>query len=617
MKIRNLFVLASALCVVLSAAVGVSCARIISAYKKADRSLNYQMEAINLANEMADSSEYLTRDIRMYAMTGSKSYKDSYMRTLDIRAGKAARDDGEVRSFSDKVDSMDMTADEKNLILQSQELSNVLARLETEVMAFIDGYEASHAGEDLTLSHDEDVRYQQSRLFTEEYMAQSRRIMEKASLFRKTFLTRAQAEADKASAASRRATVWGAVLLLFFAVSMLGIFAFAPVIILHPVRLLDEAIKTVSQGDFSITLPASLIQSHSEMGEMAVFFHNMVQNIRQMTSGVGMSVSLVKQAGDDLSSNAEETQGQLDNMTEHISGVSERSEKEEMSVATVSSSLEEIIKNIETLDSVIAHQAQAFERSTNGIKAMMESIDGASKSLDHLSSEFETLVAASRNGKEKQAQMEQEVSSIVGFSKTLGETNTIIADIAAQTNLLAMNAAIEAAHAGEAGKGFSVVADEIRKLAENSSGQSGAVGHQLEEIQGGMERVVSTSSASKSAFDSIAVQINSLNEVVGNVRSIIEKENEDARSILHEIDSVAEVTGQVQRGAAEMKIGSDTILTEVSELRKCSSEVRDDMLSVTNGMEEIRTASAAMLRAVLQTREGIGKVENEMRQFKV
>lgn len=208
-------------------------------------------------------------------------------------------------------------------------------------------------------------------------MAQSRRIMEKASLFRKAFLTRAQTEADKAGAASRRATAWGAVLLLFFAVSMLCVFAIAPIVILHPVKMLDEAIKTVSKGDFSISLPSSLLKSNSEMGEMAGFFHNMVQNIRRMTGGVGESVSLVRQAGDELSGNAEETQGQLDTMTEHINGVSERSEKEKMSVATVSSSLEEIIKNIETLDGVIAHQAQAFERSINGIKKMIDGIEGA------------------------------------------------------------------------------------------------------------------------------------------------------------------------------------------------------------------------------------------------
>lgn len=617
MKIKTLFTFASVQCVVLSVAVTVACERIIRSYKEVERSLTYQMDAINLASEMTDSSESLTRDVRMYAMTGSKTYKDAYMKTLDIRAGVAARDSGEVRSFSDKVAAMNMTEEEKALILKSQELSNSLAVLETEVMTFVDEYSASHPGEDLASSQDEVLCNEQSRLFTEEYMSKSRSIMKPANEFCTKFLERAKEQAAKAKTSSRRAITIGGVLLLFFAVAMLAVFTAAPLIILNPVMQLDEAIKTVSKGNFDVDISESLTKSHTEMGEMAGFFHSMVSNIRNMVRSVAGSVSVVTQAGDDLSANAEETQGQLDTMSNHVADAAKRSEKEMMSVATVSSSVEEIVKNIETLDGVITHQAEAFDRSTQGVKAMMDGIGNASKQLSHLADEFEQLVEAGRKGIEKQAQMEKEVDSIVGFSKTLGETNTIIADIAEQTNLLAMNAAIEAAHAGEQGKGFAVVADEIRKLAISSSGQSSAVGHQLEEIQGAMERVVTTSADSKSAFDKIAKQIDALNSVVSNVRSVIENQNDGAANILHEIDSVAQVTGQVKNGAQEMKIGSDTILNEVGDLRDGANEVMRDMQNVERGMEEIREAASAMLKAVLQTREGIGKVADEMKQFRV
>lgn len=617
MKIKTLFTAATLMCIVLTVAVAVSCVFMVHLFRNVSKSLNYQIDAIELSSEMTGSSEALTRDARMYAMTGNRAYKDSYMHTLDIRAGKAARDTGEVRSFSDKVEDMNMTSEEKSLILKSQELSNGLAVLEEEVMGFVDRYAAEHSGEDLAISNDEELCAQQSRLFTEEYMAKSRSIMEPTMLFKKQLLSRALSLSDEADKRAKRVTWIACVMFTVFVIVILVIFIAVPKIILKTVMQLDDAIKTVSNGDFSISIPEELISSSSEMGEMASFFHSMVRNIQGMIQEMEGSVRVVRQAGDDLSSNAEETQEQLDAIAKNVSDVNERSEKEDMSVATVSSSLEEIIKNIEALDEVIKHQAEAFDRSAVSVKSMMEGIGEASGRLEQLAGEFETLVASSKQGVQKQAQMEKEVDSIVAFSKTLGETNTMVADIAAQTNLLAMNAAIEAAHAGEAGKGFSVVADEIRKLAESSSGQSNAIGRQLEEIQSGMNRVVDSSSASKDAFDTIAVQINTLRDVVVNVRGVIENENDGAKSILDEIEGVAEVTEQVRQGANEMKIGSDTILKEVNALKISAAEVREDMQSVTNGMEEIRTASNAMLQAVMQTREGIGKVEKEIKQFKV
>ena len=106
----------------------------------------------------------------------------------------------------------------------------------------------------------------------------------------------------------------------------------------------------------------------------------------------------------------------------------------------------------------------------------------------------------------KQDEVNTKILRIEELSQTLQDANTIISSIADQTNLLAMNAAIEAAHAGEAGKGFSVVADEIRKLSEDSAQQSNTIGNQLKDISDAVKEIVVVSGVSRDMLNSLSMK---------------------------------------------------------------------------------------------------------------
>ncbi len=386
---------------------------------------------------------------------------------------------------------------------------------------------------------------------------------------------------------------------------------------LRPLDVFNRTLQSLAEGDFTVSLPEKIRENSDEMGMMARSFDEMIENVGSMVKTVQHTTGGLATAGDSLAANAEETQGQVRNIGVHMGKVSEKADVQTVSVSTVSSSVEEIVKNIEVLDGVIVRQATALDQSSSGIEKMIESITSVNHNLEKIASQFDSLVAASKNGLEKQEQVEAQVRNIVGFSQTLSETNEIIANISSQTNLLAMNAAIEAAHAGEAGQGFAVVADEIRKLAENSGNQSRAVGQQLREIQSGIQTIVNSSAESKSSFDMIAEQIDILNDLVDQVSSTVSLQSDGSRRILADLKDITSVTQEVKSGAAEMRTGSQTIVKEMMQLQDVSQAVQMNMQEVSTGVSEIGKAASTVLQVAIQTKEGIREVSEKLNLFRV
>jgi len=181
----------------------------------------------------------------------------------------------------------------------------------------------------------------------------------------------------------------------------------------------------------------------------------------------------------------------------------------------------------------------------------------------------------------------KKITEITENSKALQEANKVIAAIAAQTNLLAMNAAIEAAHAGDAGMGFAVVADEIRKLAENSSFNSKKIKTVLADVQHGIDAVVTASQESKESFNRVAEQIGTTDSIVQEFRMAIGEQQEGANQILEALKQMNEISVQVKEGSTEMNEGSKTILREVALLHSSSSDITECVGSMSTGIDDV------------------------------
>ncbi|MDR2596134.1 MAG: methyl-accepting chemotaxis protein, partial [Treponema sp.] len=206
---------------------------------------------------------------------------------------------------------------------------------------------------------------------------------------------------------------------------------------------------------------------------------------------------------------------------------------------------------------------------------------------------------------------------IAAESEGLMEINSVMENIASQTNLLSMNAAIEAAHAGDAGRGFAVVADEIRKLAENSSEQSKIIGSILKKIKNSIDKVILSTANVNRKFEAIDSNIRIVSEQEENILSAMEEQGKGSRQILDVVSNVNEITRQVKSGSNEMLEGANEVIQESDNLEKTTQEITGGMNEMASGAEQINTAVHHVNEISSRNREGIDILVREVSRFKV
>jgi methyl-accepting chemotaxis protein len=284
-------------------------------------------------------------------------------------------------------------------------------------------------------------------------------------------------------------------------------------------------------------------------------------------------------------------------------------------VSESSSAVEEIARTIENLDDLIASQSAAITEASASIEQMVGNIGSVSNSVGIIASSFEAISSASDEGVSLQQTAGERVAEIATLSDTLLEANQVIAAIASQTNLLAMNAAIEAAHAGEAGKGFSVVADEIRRLAETSTAQSKSISSGLKNVQAAITSVVDTSRRTSESFSGLAEKIRKTGDLVREVGSAMVEQKEGSSQILLALKSMNEISDQVRSGSKEMSEGNASILDAIARLKTSGQEIDGSVDLVVTGIGDVKRDSASIAAVTERTGELISTLDEAVGRF--
>jgi methyl-accepting chemotaxis protein len=229
----------------------------------------------------------------------------------------------------------------------------------------------------------------------------------------------------------------------------------------------------------------------------------------------------------------------------------------------------------------------------------------------------EELSGASEVGRTGLQDVAGDIQEIARESEGLLEINLVMKNIASQTNLLSMNAAIEAAHAGVAGKGFAVVADEIRKLAESSSEQSKTISAILKKIKTSIDIITQSTSNVINKFEAIDGGVKTVVQQEENIRNAMEEQDQGSKQILDAISQVNDTTRMVKGEANEMLEGANEVIRESQNVDKVTHEISGSMNEMVIGAEQINTAVHRVNELSVQNQEYISRLMEEVAKFKV
>ena len=384
----------------------------------------------------------------------------------------------------------------------------------------------------------------------------------------------------------------------------------------RPIQNAVVALRDIAQGegDLTVRLP---VQGNDEITDMAGYFNETIKKIGTSIQTVGANSHSMEEVGNELASNMTETASAVHEISANIEGVKQQTLTQAASVTETAATIEEIVRTIKQLSNSIETQAASVAQSSSSVEEMVANIASIGQTLGKTDDVIRNLTTATDDGKATLVTSNTVTQKIAEESGSLMEASSVIQHIASQTNLLAMNAAIEAAHAGEAGKGFAVVADEIRKLAEDSAMQGKTITTTLKTLSGEIETLSASSKTVEEKFNAIftlAEQVKAMSDQL--TESMREQEN-GSKEVLSAIKNINMVTVEVQAGSEEMLKGGEGVAQEMRKLDDLTRIITDSMNEMAAGAVEINNAVQEVREITQKNKHSIESLAEEVRQFKV
>jgi methyl-accepting chemotaxis protein len=375
-----------------------------------------------------------------------------------------------------------------------------------------------------------------------------------------------------------------------------------------------EFASSIASGDLSKQME---IGRDPELGALIQALNQMSQRLSDLIVSLQKKMETLSNVGLQLKGNMDSTASSVHEILQNVERIQQGVESQSAGVTETSTAMEQILHNLQSLTRMIQQQSTAVTQSSAAIEEMVSNIRSVTTNIERMGADFSELVTAARTGKEKLTIVNGQIQEISKQSSKLLETNTVIANISAQTNLLSMNAAIEAAHAGQYGAGFAVGADEIRKLAELSAIRAKETKQDLTSVIDVISTVVDSSTEAAVTFDQISKKIEDLSNLIYQIKNSMVEQSSGSQEILTALTNINDITSQVREASGEMEKGSSAVLKEVEDLIRQTELVRTSVEHIAQGAGTIQDAVSAVQELSNRTSSLIQEVHRETGVFKL
>ncbi len=565
MTIKNLFLALLAALTLLLCLVLLSVISLKSASDEVARTTDLRYRSYLLADELRQSSDDLTRLARTYAVTGDAKYEKQYFDILDIRNGKKPRPehyeriywdfvaagidkpqpDGATASLQALMKEAGFSEQEFAKLEEAQNNSDALVKNETIAMNAVKGLFDDGTGQ-FTKKGDPDLELARKLTHDENYHKYKAQIMKPVDEFLELLDKRTSAAVEQAKQDKTRMQYWVTGLVLFsiafLVVALLTVYRRIIAALGGEPAVASEVVKQVAAGDLSVEIPVANTDSTSLLAAMKVMQSNLQKLIGEIQTNADMVTSAAKK------------------MTIAAENVAGSSQQQSASSLEIAAAMEQSTVSI-NLMSDSANQAQTISGDSESL--MNETSGVVSEAVNRIA-KIATVVE----------QASQTVRTLGQESENVSKIVLVIKEVADQTNLLALNAAIEAARAGEQGRGFAVVADEVRKLAERTTQSTQEITTMISSMQSSARDAVTCIEdavanvnegviLTKRVGESVSRLGASSHEVKGviiDVSSALREQNAASNEIARNVEQIAQTiernsgaVGEVAKAATELQ----------------------------------------------------------------
>ena len=573
MTIKNLFLALLAALTLLLCLVLLSVISLKSASDEVARSADLRYRSYLLADELRQSSDDLTRLARTYAVTGDAKYEKQYFDILDIRNGKKPRPehyeriywdfvaagidkpqpDGATASLQALMKEAGFSEQEFAKLKEAQNNSDALVKNETIAMNAVKGLFDDGTGQ-FTKKGDPDLELARKLTHDENYHKYKAQIMKPVDEFLELLDKRTSAAVEQAKQAETRMQYWVTGLVLFsiafLVVALLTVYRRIIAALGGEPAVASEVVKQVAAGDLSVEIPVANTDSTSLLAAMKVMQSNLQKLIGEIQTDADMVASAAKK------------------MTIAAEDVACSSNQQSASSLEIAAAMEQSTVSI-NLMSDSANRAQTISGDS---ELLMNETSGVVSEAVNRIAKIATVVE----------QASQTVRTLGQESENVSKIVLVIKEVADQTNLLALNAAIEAARAGEQGRGFAVVADEVRKLAERTTQSTQEITTMISSMQSSARDAVTCIEdavanvnegviLTKRVGESVSRLGASSHEVKGviiDVSSALREQNAASNEIARNVEQIAQ-TGERNSGA----VGA--VAKAATELQQLANSLTD------------------------------------------